>query len=100
MGGGDYAHVDPSGSRLAEAAHLSLLEHAQQAALHGRTRVADLVEEQGAPIGKLEEPRSLGMGAREGAPRVTEHLALDQGLRDGGEVVRDEGSAGPRRQAV
>ncbi|MNR00392.1 hypothetical protein D3C85_1161630 [compost metagenome] len=53
--------------------------------------VADLVEEQGAAVGLLDQAaHALAARAGEGARLVAEQLALDQRLRHGGAVDRHE----------
>ena len=48
----------------------------------------------------LEEADTILMRAGEGSARVTEELALDQGVRDGSEIVRNERTRGPGRERV
>src|SRR5262249_50918409 len=55
----------------------------------------DLVEEQRPAVGGLDLALPLRVGAGEGAPLVTEELALEQRLRDGAAVDGDEGSVAP-----
>ena len=57
-----------------------LLEHAQQLHLHRHGDIADLVEEQGPPVGQLEPPLALGRRAGERALLMAEQLALEQRL--------------------
>ena len=58
----------------------------------GGRRLADLVEEQRAAVGRLEEARLVAIGAGEGAADVAEELALEQRVRERGAVDRDEGA--------
>ena len=53
---GDDAHVDRLLHRAAHGAHALLLQHAEQARLHLQRHLADLVEQEGAALGLLEEP--------------------------------------------
>ncbi|MCY1288265.1 hypothetical protein D9M70_372960 [compost metagenome] len=58
--------------------------------------VADLVEEQGAAIGLLDQAaHTLAAGSGEGSGLVTEQLALDQGFRHRRAIDGDEGSLAP-----
>ncbi len=50
----------------------------QQLDLQWKGHVADLVEEQGAPLGDLEAPGLVSDCAHERSPRVTEQLALEE----------------------
>ena len=79
-----------------DAPRLALLQHAQQLHLEQRARVADLVEEQRAPVRGVEQPDAVGHGAGERAARVPEQLALDQAVGRGAAVVRDEAGAASR----
>ena len=54
------------------------LEHAQQLDLQLERHLGDLVEEQRAAVGALEEALVLAVGAGEAALLVAEQLALDQ----------------------
>ena len=44
--------------------------------------LADLIEEDGAPVGKLEAADALGNGAREGPLLVAEELAFNEARRE------------------
>ena len=78
MGRGDQAHVHRHRARTAHRADLALLQHAQQLDLKGRRGLADLVQEQGAAIGPLEQADVVIDGAGEGPALVAEELALQQ----------------------
>ena len=73
-----------------------LLEHAQQLHLQRQRQLADLVEEERAAVGRLEETRLVADGAGEGALHVAEELGLEQVLRDRRAVDRDEGARSAR----
>jgi len=60
----------------ADATHLGPLERAQELGLEREIEVADLVDEQRAPVGLLEYAVSCGDGARERATLVAEELRL------------------------
>jgi hypothetical protein len=77
-----------------------LLQHAQEPLLHRQRDLADLVEEHG-PTVRLAEHPGAGLGrAGEGAARVAEQLAVDEGLRDRAAVEGDERAARPRAPVV
>ena len=78
----------------------ALLERGQQLGLEVERQIADLVEEQGAPVGGLEAADPLAGGAGERALDVTEQLGFEQGLARRAEVDRDHRLVGAARQAV
>ena len=101
MGGGDHAQVDRRGPGRADRQHLALGQHAQQAGLQGARHVADLVEEQRAAVGLLDQAfLALGAGAREAAGQVAEQFALDQRLGNRRAVDRHERPAAALAAAV
>ena len=55
VGGGDHAHVHADGLLAAHAPELALLQHAQQLGLRAQRHLADLVQEDAAAVGQLEE---------------------------------------------
>ena len=90
---GDHADVDVMDAIAAHGAHVAELQDAQQLGLQAEGHVANLVEQQRPAVGLGEQPLAGLDGAREAAPRVPEDLALEQLLRDGGRVDRDERAA-------
>src|SRR5712692_5204810 len=76
--------------RGADDAHPPLLDRAQQLHLHGERQVGHLVEEQRAPVRRLEEALAVFGGAGERAFLVAEELAVHQGFRDGAAIDRHE----------
>src|SRR5687768_1283207 len=93
---GDHPDVDAASLASAEPADLAVLEHAEQLRLEAERHVADLVEQQCAPVGCLEQTGAIGRRAGEGAADVSEELALEQLLRNRGAVDRGEGLFPPR----
>ena len=55
VGCGDHPHVDLHRIESADRAHRKILQYAQHLGLQGQGHVADLVQKQGAPIGRLEQ---------------------------------------------
>ena len=90
VGGAEDPDVDPERLVLADPADLARFEEPEQLDLHALVQLADLVEEQRAAVGDLEEPLAVGLGAGEGPLAVAEQLALDQVLGQGAAVDRDE----------
>ena len=64
--------------RAADAPEGLLLEEAEQLGLERGRHLADLVEEDRAAVGLLEEAPLLLLGVGEGAALVAEELALEQ----------------------
>src|SRR5262249_61392787 len=95
VGRTDDPHVDRDVVAAAHARELAVLEHVQQLGLERRVELADLVEEDRAAVGRLEASRLALVRAGEGAPLVTEELALEQLARHRGAVDLDERGAAP-----
>ena len=100
VGGRDQAHVDLDRLRAAQPLELALLQDPQQLDLGRRVQVADLVQEQRAPLGELESPLLARLGAGERAPLVAEQLRLDERVGQRGAAHLDERLPGPRRVVV
>src|SRR4029079_19256554 len=96
IGRRDDARVRLDHLGAADAAELTLLEHAQELHLELDRHVADLVQEEGAAGGGLEAAGAALGRAGERAALVAEELALEQVARDGGAVERDERPAPTR----
>ncbi len=88
------------GVERADAADFAELEHAQELGLRGRRQAANLVEEQRAAVGELEEARLVLGRAEEPAAHVAEELALEQRVVDRGAVDGDEPAIAPRTDGV
>ncbi len=86
----DDAHVDGVRFGAAHRAHLVLLQHAQQLHLQTHRHVADLIEQQRAAVGRLEQAAVLANRAGEGALHVAEQFAFQQVLGHGAAIDRDE----------
>ena len=95
VGAGDDADVERHRPGRPHRPHLAVLDDPQQLDLEQQRQLADLVEEQGAVVGRHEQPGVGLQRAGEGAPDVAEELALDEGLGDGAAVDRDEGPLAP-----
>src|SRR5690606_14391805 len=80
VGRGDDADVDRLGPRLAHLCHHSLLECAQELDLQRGRHLADLVEEEGAAVRRLELADAGLRSAGEGAPHVAEEFAFQEVL--------------------
>ena len=84
------AHVDRRFPGLADRPHALLLDDAQQLDLHVQRQVGDLVQEQRAALGGLDQALLVGDRAGEAALLVAEQLALHQLGRDRAAVHRHE----------
>ncbi len=96
---GDDAHARAAQAGVAHASVLARLglQKPQQHGLHGFGHLPDFIEEERAARGRLDEPRVVGGGAREGPAHMAEELAAEALGRELGAVERDEGPlrAGP-----
>src|SRR6476619_120831 len=84
VGRGHKPHVDSPALVLSDATDLAGFERAQQLGLKRRRHRADLVEEQRAAGGVLDETRTGARRARKGATRMAEELVLEERLGQGG----------------
>ena len=89
--GRDQPHVRANGLVAADPLEGLLLEQAQYLGLQRQRHVADFVEEEGATVALLELADAAPVGPGEGALLVAEQLALDERLRQGAAVDRQEG---------
>ncbi len=96
----DDAHVDLPDRVAADAPDLAVLEDAEELRLQRRGKLADLVEEDGAALGLLEDAGAVRDRPAEGAPEVTEELTFDQVLGDAAAVDGDERPLRTARQVV
>jgi hypothetical protein len=81
--------------RAAEAPYHAILDRGEELRLQRLGEERDLVEEERALVGRLEEP-GLGLaGVCEGAALEAEELGFQQGLRDRRAVHGDERPAAP-----
>ena len=94
VGGGDDADVDLDRLHAAEAHELALLDHAQQLGLRLERDVADLVEEDAALVGEVEQALLRVDGAGERALHVAEERRLEQVRRQVAGVDGDERPVG------
>ena len=62
-----------------DLAHLLLLYRTQELHLHRQRQIGDLVKEQGAAVGGLEETVAVGVRAGERALAVAEEFATPSG---------------------
>jgi hypothetical protein len=87
-------------SRPPDALDDALLQKAQELDLQRQRKIADLVQEERAAIGRFDLADRLPRGPGEGSLFVAEQLALEQVFGNGGAVDGDETLAAPRRKVV
>src|SRR5574338_531275 len=75
---GDHAYVDAAGRVVADATHLTLLQRTQELHLERLGQFAQLVEEERAAVGLLEQSGAIVGRAGEGTPDVPEQLTLEK----------------------
>src|SRR5690606_24662582 len=97
IGRADDAYLDLALAVAAEALEAAGLEHPQQLHLPGQRQRADLVQEQGAAVGRLELAFARALRAGVGTGLGPEQLGLDQVGRDRAAVERDERAVLHRR---
>jgi hypothetical protein len=94
VGRGQHPQIDSDRSRAAERHHLFFLQHSQQQGLSGGRQVAELVQQERAPIGAANEAELVTRRAGECALRVPEQLTFDEAGRERAAIDSHEG-AGP-----
>ena len=100
VGGRDDTDIDADHILATHATELALLEDSKEFGLRQHRHLPDLVEENGPFVGQFEEATPRIDRACEGALLVTEELALQEGLGEGGNVYRDERAVAPRREVM
>jgi hypothetical protein len=92
VGGREDAHIHLTGLAAAHPQDLAFLQHAQQLGLEVGAGLSDLVQQQRAPVGPLEDPLAGPRRPREGALVVAEQLRLQHPVGERGAVDCDEGA--------
>src|SRR3970040_1846283 len=90
VGRGDDSYVHFDGLRPADAGEFPLLQEPQQLGLCGKAEIADFVQEEGPAVRELDLAEAARQGPRERPFLVSEQLALDERVRDGGAIDGDE----------
>jgi len=93
IGGGDQADIDFDGAGAAEAHEGAFLEDAQDFGLHAGGHVTDFIQKNGATAGALEQALFAAAGIGKGSGLVTEELALQEGVGQGGAINFEQGRA-------
>ena len=98
--GADHADVDGDRVVVAHPADLPALQRPEESRLERPWQLPDLVEEQRAAVGHLEEAGAVFVGTRERPFSMAEELALHQVLGKGPAVDRHQRPRGPRTAVV
>src|ERR1700757_694575 len=96
MRGRHDANIDLDDAAASKRLHFTILQHLEKLCLEADIHVADLVEQDGSALGKLELAGLVDGGSGEGALLVSEELALDQLRWQRSAVQLEEGLAGAR----
>src|SRR5262249_57515454 len=99
-GRGEDADVERDRAVSADAPDVGPLERAEELGLQREIEVADLVDEQRAPVRLLEDALARRDGPRERSALVAEELGLDEVRRDRRAVEHDERLRGARPHLV
>ena len=91
IGRREHPHIHRHRAGRPDPGHHAFLEDPEDLGLGREGHVADLVEEQGSPVGQLELPGPIGKGPGEASFHMAEELALDQLRGNRGAVHFDEG---------
>src|SRR3990167_730523 len=94
--GGDDLRICFYQLGIAEPPYLSLLKDAQELRLKRQGEFPYLVEEEGPSVGFFKQPPFRDVCPAESPLRVSEKLALQEGLRDRGAVDCDKRGFPPR----
>ena len=100
VGRSDHAHVYAHRGLAADPVELPFGQHPQQPRLQGGRHVADLIEEQRAPVSLLEAAPAQRISAGERTLLVPEKLRLQQVGRERRSVECDDRLAGARAVPV
>src|SRR4030095_3019619 len=95
-----HAHCAPPRGGGAETPHHATLDGLEELALEPFGKEPDLVQEQRAGMGDLEEAGLRLAGIGEGAPLESKQLRLEQRLGDGRAVDVDERARSPCARPV
>src|SRR5579862_3963551 len=72
VGGGDDSDINVLGGQASHALNLAVLQDAQQFGLCGRRKLPNLIEENRAAVGVLEQPDFVLRGPRESPAHISE----------------------------
>ena len=94
------SHVHATSSSVADSLEGVFLQESENLGLETKSQIADLVQEECAPVRKFETTHPIANSSGEGAPYVPEELALEKFAGYGRAVDRDKRSVRPMRCSV
>lgn len=101
IAGGDKAHIHMDDFVAADPHHFLFLDDTQQLYLQTGAHPLDLVQQQGAVVGKFKQTQLAAFfGAGKGALFLSEELALQKCIGDGGAVDGQKRSVPAEREVV
>ena len=100
VGGAHDSDIGRAGGVLSHALYDAILEESQHFDLQGRFHLADLVQKQRSAVRHERRAFAFGAGTSERPFDVAEKLALQQIVRDGCAVQRDERPLRPFAEVV
>ena len=101
VGGRHETHVRRDvAAVVSNALDFTGLDESQQQRLHPQAHFPDLVHEERAAVGHLEQAGAIAPRAREAAADVAEKFRFQEGFRNAGAIERDERRAAPPAPAV
>src|SRR5262249_10823441 len=100
VGGRHHPNVDLNAVVAAETLERVPFEDAQELGLRARRHLADLVQEDGPAVGRLELADHLLGRPGESPPLVAKQLAFEERLGDGRAVERNERTVAPGAAVV
>src|SRR5487761_193887 len=96
----DESDIDQFGVCRTDRPNLMFLDYAKKFRLQFGRQFSNLVQEQGAGIGGLNQPLLVSIGSCECAAQMAEQFGFDQRLRQGRAIHRNKRSAPPLTQIV
>ena len=100
VGRANDPHIDWDRLGASDTLDLSFLDNAQKLRLCVEGQLANLVEEEGSPLGELEPPHPPLQRTSECSLLVAEEFALDQGGRDRSAIDLHEFTSSPQAEVV
>ncbi len=90
VGGGKEPDVNPDGGGVADPVELLLLEKTEEGLLQVHGDIPHFIQEEGAAVGRLQEPLPVLGGAGEGPLLAAEQLGFQQLVGQGAAVFHHE----------
>src|SRR4030095_1965603 len=100
IGGGNHPYVDFEQLVASHARELEVLQHVEELGLQGQRQLRNLVQVDRALVSVLELSGLAPVRAGERALLMAKELGLEQPMRNGRAVDRDERPSAPRRRRM